>query len=98
MALFADLETTQDIFIAASAAPGAQIAVYFTTYTQPGWVDLITRVIHPNPGDPECSGPDSSSFYVSNGDDPATLLASGDQHELDDRRHADVRRTRRSRA
>src|ERR1700733_1569424 len=73
---FADGETTQDIFIAASAAPGAQIAVYFTTYSQQGWVDLITRVIHPNPGDPQCSVL-SSSFYVSDGDDAATLLAEG---------------------
>lgn len=73
---FADPETTQDIFIAGSAAPGAQIAVYFTTYSQPGWVDLITRVIHPNPGDPICSV-FSSSFYVSDGDDAATLLLEG---------------------
>ncbi|HUB12483.1 MAG TPA: choice-of-anchor D domain-containing protein [Acetobacteraceae bacterium] len=74
--LFADAETTQDIFIAGSAAPGAQIAVYFTTYTQKGWVDLLTRVIHPQPGDPVCSVL-SSSFYVSNGDDAATLLSEG---------------------
>jgi kumamolisin len=73
---FADPETTQDIFIAASAAPGAQIAVYFTTYSQQGWVDLLTRVIHPSPGDPRCSVL-SSSFYVSDGDDAATLLAEG---------------------
>jgi kumamolisin len=65
-------ETTQDIFIAASAAPGGQIAVYFTTGTQKGWVDLITRVIHPSPGDPQCSVL-SSSWYVLNGDDAATL-------------------------
>jgi kumamolisin len=73
---FPDFETTQDIFIAASAAPGAQIAVYFTTYDQTGWVDLLGRVIHPNAGDPQCSVL-SSSFYVSNGDDAATLLAEG---------------------
>ncbi len=73
---FADPETTQDIFIAGSAAPGAEIAVYFTTYSQPGWVDLVARVIHPSAGDPQCSVL-SSSFYVSNGDDAATLLASG---------------------
>jgi hypothetical protein len=73
---FADPETTQDIFIAGSAAPGAEIAVYFTTYSQQGWVDLINRVIHPNAGDPVCSVL-SSSFYVSNGDDAATLLSSG---------------------
>jgi kumamolisin len=73
---FADFETTQDIFIAASAAPGAQVAVYFTTYSQQGWVDLIARVIHPNPGDPICSVL-SSSFYVSDGDDAATLMIEG---------------------
>ena len=73
---FADPETTQDIFIAASVASGAQIAVYFTTYNQKGWVDLITRVIHPSAGDPICSVL-SSSFYVSDGDDAATLLAEG---------------------
>jgi kumamolisin len=73
---FADPETTQDIFIAASAAPGATIGVYFTTYTQQGWVDLLTRVIDPDAGDPVCSVL-SSSFYVSNGDDTPTLLAEG---------------------
>ena len=69
-------ETTQDVVIAASGAPGAQIAVYFTTLTQQGWVDLVSRVIHPSPGDPHCSVL-SSSFYISNGDDAATLLAEG---------------------
>lgn len=71
---FPDGETTQDICIAAAAAPGAEIAVYFTTYDQVGWVDLIARVIHPSLGDPQCSVL-SSSFYVSNGDDAATLAA-----------------------
>ncbi len=71
---YADGETTQDICIAAAAAPGAEIAVYFTTYDQVGWVDLITRVIHPSLGDPQCAVL-SSSFYVSNGDDAATLAA-----------------------
>lgn len=73
---FADAETTQDIFIAASAAPGATIGVYFTTYTQQGWVDLLLRVIHPGATDPVCSVL-SSSFYVSNGDDANTLLTEG---------------------
>lgn len=68
-----DLETTQDICIAASAAPGADIAVYFTTYDQPGWVDLIGRVVHPLAGDPTCSVL-SSSFYVSP-DDPDGIAA-----------------------
>jgi hypothetical protein len=69
-----DLETTQDICIAASAAPGADIAVYFTTFDQPGWVDLIGRVVHPLAGDSTCSVL-SSSFYVSADDttgNPAT--------------------------
>jgi kumamolisin len=67
-------ETTQDFFIAASVAPGAQIAVYFTTLDQKGWVDLITRVVHPNPGEPQCSVL-SSSWYVSDRNDAATLAA-----------------------
>jgi kumamolisin len=71
---FPDGETTQDICIAGAAAPGAEIAVYFTTYDQAGWVDLISRVVHPSPGDPVCAVL-SSSFYVSNGDDAATLAA-----------------------
>jgi len=70
----ASAETTQDICIAAAAAPGSNIAVYFTTFDQKGWVDLITRWVHPNPGDPVCSVL-SSSYYVSNGDD-ATELAN----------------------
>ena len=49
-------EITQDIDIAGSAAPGAAIAVYFTSHTQQGWVDLIQRVVHPTAGDPACSG------------------------------------------
>jgi kumamolisin len=69
-----DPETTQDICIAGSAAPGAAIAVYFTTFDQQGWVDLITRVVHPKAGDPTCSVL-SSSFYVANGDDNTTLAA-----------------------
>ncbi len=73
---FADAETTQDICIAALAAPGAAIAVYFTTYDQAGWVDLVNRVIHPDPGDPVCSVL-SSSFYVANGDDTGTLSDEG---------------------
>lgn len=72
----AEVETTQDICIAASAAPGADIAVYFTTYTQKGWIDLISRVIHPEAGDPMCSVL-SCSFYVANGDDDASLATDG---------------------
>jgi len=69
-------ETTQDICIAGLAAPGAAIAPYFTTGTQQGWVDLIHRVVHPNVTDPVCSV-FSSSFYVADGDDTATLANEG---------------------
>jgi Pro-kumamolisin, activation domain len=72
----ADPETTQDICIAGLAAPGAAIAVYFTTYDQKGWVDLISRWVLPNAGDPHCSVL-SSSFYVSNGDDTDELMNEG---------------------
>jgi kumamolisin len=71
---YADPETTQDIFISASCAPGADVAVYFTSGSQQGWVDLVGRVVHPDPGDPVCSVL-SSSFYIMNGDDAA--LSSG---------------------
>ena len=71
-----DPETTQDICIASTVAQGARIAVYFTTFDQKGWVDLVQRVTHPNAGDPVCSVL-SSSFYVSNGDDLATLQNEG---------------------
>jgi kumamolisin len=71
-----DIETTQDICIASSAAPGAGIAVYFTADSQQGWVDVILRVIHPEAGDPRCSVI-SCSFYAANGDDSASLAASG---------------------
>ena len=72
----ADPETTQDICIAAMGAPDANVAVYFTTYSQAGWVDLISRVIHPLASDPTCQVL-SSSFYVANGDDLRTLAAEG---------------------
>jgi kumamolisin len=63
-----DRETTQDICIAAIAAPGAAIAVYFQPGTQQGWVDLFGKVAHPSGTDPYCSVV-SSSFYICDGDD-----------------------------
>jgi len=71
---WADGETTQDIVIAASVAPGADVAVYFNDGSQQGWVKTVGRVVHPDPGDPVCSVL-SSSFYILNGDDSA--LSSG---------------------
>jgi kumamolisin len=68
-------ETTQDIDIASSFAPGCAINVYITTGDQAGWVQAISRVAHPNAGD---SAPSvlSSSWYIADGDDPAGLAAS----------------------
>ncbi len=68
----ADPETTQDIYMAASAAPGAEIAVYFTTYDRGGWLNLINRIVHPDKGDPICNVL-STSFYVSDSDDMGLL-------------------------
>ena len=45
-------------------------------HVQPGLVDLLHRVVHPQAGDPVCSVL-SSSFYLCNGDDSATLSAEG---------------------
>jgi kumamolisin len=73
---FPDGETTQDICIAALAAPGAAIAVYFQPGDEAGWVDLFNIVAHPGPGDPYCAVV-SSSFYICDGDDPDTLTNEG---------------------
>jgi kumamolisin len=69
-----DLETTQDIVISASVAPGADAAVYFNDGSEQGWVETVSRVVHPDPGDPICSVM-SSSWYILNGDGDA--LTSG---------------------
>jgi kumamolisin len=69
-------ETTQDIGIAAAAANGAAIAVYLTTGSQAGWIDMVQRVAHPGAGDPVCSVL-SSSWYIANGDDATTLANEG---------------------
>jgi hypothetical protein len=68
-------ETTQDIDIAASFAPGSAINVYITTGDQAGWVQAISRVAHPKAGD---SAPSvlSSSWFIADGDDPAGRAAS----------------------
>jgi len=72
-----DGETTQDICIAGQAAPGAGINVFFSGGGQMGWVDLVSRAITPNPGEPHCSVL-SSSWYILDGDDtvskPSALL------------------------
>lgn len=65
----ADPETTQDICIVGSVAQGANIAVYYApTNDQQGWVNLISRAIHPESSDPVCSVL-SCSFLCLKSDD-----------------------------
>jgi len=67
-----EVETTQDICIAAHAALGATIAVYFVKNDEAGWRNLMARVLHPDDGDPQCSVL-CSSFYLADGDDDQSL-------------------------
>jgi len=77
-----DPETTQDICIAGLAAPGAHIAVFFISGSEPSWVNMIGMAIHPGPrGEPYCSVL-SSSYYISDGDDASTLQAEGISQNL----------------
>lgn len=71
-----DGETTQDVCIAASAAPGANIAVYFSPGGQSGWVDMFKEIGFPTGSNPHCSVV-SSSFYICDGDDSGTLGNEG---------------------
>ena len=74
-----DLETTQDLALSASAAPGAKLAIYFSDDTESGWVDLVLRAIHPDPGDfPAGVNPPavmSASWFIADGDDPDGLTS-----------------------
>jgi kumamolisin len=67
-----DREALLDICIAAAAAPGATIAVYFAPQTQKGWVDAVQRAVHPGPGDPVPSVL-SICWFLANGDDLESL-------------------------
>jgi kumamolisin len=41
-----DVEVMLDIEVAGAVAPGAKIAVYFSHFTERGWVDAITTAVH----------------------------------------------------
>ena len=43
-----DSEVMLDIEVAGAAAPGAQIVVYFSKFTEQGWVDALTTAVHDN--------------------------------------------------
>ncbi len=72
----ADTENVGDICVASSVAQGAAIAVYFAPKSQHGWVDALVMAIHPDPGEPAPTVL-SVSWFISPGDDGATLAASG---------------------
>jgi len=46
------IEVNMDIEIVAGLAPGAAIVVYFSTFDQKGWVDLLDQVIDGRPASP----------------------------------------------
>jgi kumamolisin len=61
----ADGEVMLDIDVAASVAPGAKIAVYFTPNTDQGFIDAITTAVHDTTNKPSVisiswGGPESS--------------------------------------
>src|SRR3984885_7806882 len=41
-----DTEVMLDIEVAGSVAPGASLAVYFSHFTERGWVDAVTTAVH----------------------------------------------------
>jgi kumamolisin len=51
----ADAEVTLDISVSAAVAQGANIAVYFTTWDENGWILALKRAIHPHHGEPRPS-------------------------------------------
>jgi kumamolisin len=94
-----DGEVALDIQVAGSIAPGAKIAVYFTTNTDQGFVDAITTAIHDTTnspsvlsiswGGPESGWPQSSRTALDNACASAAALgvtitvASGDSGSSD---------------
>lgn len=66
-------ETNQDVCVAASAAPGANIAVYFAPDTEQGWLRVFLRAIWPDRNDfhDGINPPSvlSCSFGLTQGDD-----------------------------
>lgn len=43
-----DTEVMLDIEVAGAVAPGANLVVYFSNFTEQGWVDAITTAVHDN--------------------------------------------------
>ncbi len=49
------VEVVLDIDVAGSIAQGAEIAVYFSTFDEQGWIQAILAAVHPKPGEPSPS-------------------------------------------
>ncbi len=65
-------ECTADVAIAAAAAQGANINVYFTDDSDLGWINFFDRAIFPLPGDNPPSVLTSSWFHYFS-DDPGSI-------------------------
>jgi kumamolisin len=50
--LYAATEVMMDVQIIAGLCPGATIIVYFATFDQKGWIDLLNQVVAGNPAKP----------------------------------------------
>jgi Pro-kumamolisin, activation domain len=46
-----DIENTIDICVAGAVAQGAAINVYFTTWDENGWIQVLKEVVHPTQGE-----------------------------------------------
>jgi len=51
----ADSEVALDIDVSGAVAQGAQVAVYFTTWDENGWIKAITTAVHPAANQPKPS-------------------------------------------
>jgi Pro-kumamolisin, activation domain len=47
-----DVEVALDIDVAGSVAPGVRIAVYFSVFSQDGWVDAVSTAVHDSTNHP----------------------------------------------
>jgi subtilase family serine protease len=49
------VEVVLDIDVAGSIAQGAEVAVYFSTFDEQGWIQAVLTAIHPKPSEPSPS-------------------------------------------
>jgi len=46
------VETLLDVCVSGTAAPGAKLVVYFAPWSEQGWVDAVTTIVHDNSNKP----------------------------------------------